>query len=46
MNIDEAVRLSKMINPRVGFPSHYGMFESNTEDLKKYTLQLDKEMFR
>ncbi len=40
MNVDEAVRLTKIINPKVGIPTHYGMFESNTEDPQKYTSQL------
>ena len=37
MSVDEAVRLTGIINPKVGVPTHYGMFESNTEDPKKYT---------
>lgn len=37
MNVDEAVKLTKIISPKVGIPTHYGMFESNTEDPKKYT---------
>jgi len=36
MNVGEAVKLTKIINPKVGIPSHYGMFASNTEDPKKY----------
>ena len=40
MNVDEAVELTKIINPKVGIPTHYGMFESNTEDPEKYTSQL------
>ncbi len=41
MNVDEAVRLTKIINPQVGIPNHYGMFASNTEDPFKYTSQID-----
>ncbi|MBE6571390.1 MAG: MBL fold metallo-hydrolase [Ruminococcaceae bacterium] len=37
MTVDEAVKLTKIINPKVGVPTHYGMFESNTEDPKRYT---------
>lgn len=37
MNVEEAVKLTKIITPKVGIPNHYGMFESNTEDPKKYT---------
>ncbi len=40
MNVDEAVKLTKIINPKIGIPNHYGMFESNTEDPKKYTSRL------
>lgn len=36
MNVEDAVRLTKAISPRVGVPTHYGMFESNTEDPSKY----------
>ncbi len=36
MNVDEAVRLTEILRPRVGVPTHYGMFESNTEDPEKY----------
>jgi L-ascorbate 6-phosphate lactonase len=36
MNVEEAVRLTEQIAPRVGVPAHYGMFESNTEDPQKY----------
>ena len=40
MNVDEAVKLTKIINPKVGVPTHYGMFESNTENPLKYTSKL------
>lgn len=36
MNVDEAVTLTEILSPRVGIPTHYGMFESNTEDPLKY----------
>lgn len=36
MNVDEAVKLTEILSPRVGIPTHYGMFESNTEDPEKY----------
>ena len=41
MNVDEAVTLTKILNPKVGVPAHYGMFESNTEDPQKYTNAVD-----
>ena len=41
MNVEEAVKLTERIAPRVGIPTHYGMFESNTEDPKAYTSKID-----
>ena len=41
MNVNDAVKLTKIINPKVGVPTHYGMFESNTENPLKYTSKLD-----
>ncbi|MBO5008201.1 MAG: MBL fold metallo-hydrolase [Clostridia bacterium] len=41
MNVNDAIKLTKIINPKVSVPTHYGMFESNTEDPKIYTLKLD-----
>lgn len=41
MDVNDAVKLTKIINPKVGIPTHYGMFESNTEDPKNYTVKLD-----
>ena len=41
MNVDEAVKLTKIINPKVGVPTHYGMFESNTENPVNYTSRLE-----
>ena len=40
MNVNDAVKLTKIINPKVGVPTHYGMFESNTENPLKYTSKL------
>lgn len=37
MNVNEAVNLTKIICPKVGVPTHYGMFASNTENPKLYT---------
>ena len=41
MNVNEAIKLTKIINPKVGVPTHYGMFESNTENPKSYTSKLN-----
>lgn len=41
MNVQDAVKLTKIISPKVGVPTHYGMFESNTENPKNYTTKLD-----
>ena len=41
MNVDDAIELTKIINPKIGVPTHYGMFESNTENPLKYTSKLD-----
>ena len=41
MNVEDAVKLTKILSPRVGVPTHYGMFESNTEDPRKYLRELD-----
>lgn len=40
MNVDEAITLTKIIKPKVGVPTHYGMFESNTENPENYTSKL------
>ena len=40
MNVEDAVKLTKIINPKVGVPTHYGMFESNTENPSLYTSEL------
>lgn len=41
MSVDEAIKLTKIIKPKVGVPAHYGMFESNTENPQKYTSKID-----
>ena len=41
MNVCEAVKLTQIIGPKVGVPTHYGMFESNTENPQKYTSKLE-----
>ena len=46
MDADEAAELTSFLKPKVGVPTHYGMFESNTEDPKKYTSQVEKSFER
>ena len=41
MNAEEAARLTDLIRPKVGVPTHYGMFESNTEDPRQYTSKVE-----
>ena len=41
MNVGDAVKVTKAISPRVAVPTHYGMFESNTEDPQKFVGELD-----
>lgn len=41
MNVSEAVRLAKIIKPKLAVPNHYDMFESNSEDPKKFTDNID-----
>lgn len=36
MNVEEAVKLTNIIKPKVAVPNHYDMFESNSEDPGKY----------
>ncbi len=36
MNVDEAIKITKMISPRTAVPNHYDMFESNSEDPDKF----------
>lgn len=40
MNVEDAVKLTEHLAPKVGIPTHYGMFESNTEDPARYTSRL------
>lgn len=40
MNAYDAARLTRIIKPRIAIPTHYGMFESNTEDPCKFTSQI------
>ena len=40
MNVKDAVKLTKILCPKVGVPTHYGMFESNTENPLLYTNEL------
>lgn len=40
MDVYDAIRLTKAIQPKLGIPNHYGMFESNNEDPRKYTDKL------
>lgn len=37
MNVTDAVKLDKIIKPRLAVPNHYDMFESNSEDPLKFT---------
>jgi len=41
MNVDEVVMLTKIINPRLAVPTHYGMFASNTEDPQKFVTRVN-----
>ena len=41
MNVEDAIKLTKVILPKVAIPTHYGMFESNTEDPQKYVCALE-----
>lgn len=41
MNVDDAIKLTRIIDPKVGIPTHYGMFESNTENPENYTSRLE-----
>lgn len=41
MNVEEAVRLAKIINPGVAIPNHYGMFAENTENPLLFTKNLN-----
>lgn len=39
MDVNDAVKLANEIKPTTAVPNHYGMFESNTEDPKKFDVQ-------
>lgn len=41
MNVDEAVKLTNIIKPKVAVPNHYDMFESNSEDPEKYISRVE-----
>lgn len=41
MNAEEAAEITNRINPGLGIPNHYGMFESNTENPEKYIEKID-----
>ena len=49
MNVDEAIRLTNIIKPKVAVPNHYDMFESNSEDPEcfcvpqRFILEFNKE---
>jgi L-ascorbate 6-phosphate lactonase len=40
MNIEEAVRLTRLLRPRVVIPNHYGMFAHNTDDPVRFRVRL------
>mgnify|MGYP006324475833 FL=1 len=39
MNVDEAIKITKMISPKTAVPNHYDMFESNSEDPRKFKVE-------
>ncbi len=41
MNVEEAVITAEKIGAKTNIPTHYGMFESNTEDPNKFTQKLE-----
>ncbi len=41
MNAADAAKLTKILSPRIAIPTHYGMFESNTENPEVYTSKID-----
>ena len=41
MNAVDAARLTNILSPKVAIPTHYGMFESNTENPEVYTSRID-----
>jgi L-ascorbate metabolism protein UlaG (beta-lactamase superfamily) len=42
MNIEEAIKLTALIRPKIVIPMHYGMFKENTADPQKFTRLLKK----
>ena len=36
MNVDEAIKITKMISPKTAVPNHYDMFESNSENPENF----------
>ena len=36
MNVEEAIKITKMISPKTAVPNHYDMFESNSENPKNF----------
>jgi len=40
MNIEEAVKLTRLLRPRVVIPNHYGMFAGNTADPVRFRARL------
>ncbi len=49
MNVDEAIKLTNEINPKLAIPNHYDMFESNSENpenfnvKKRFIMEFNKE---
>ena len=39
MDVNEAIKLSEKIKPKIAVPNHYGMFESNTENPEKFNAE-------
>ena len=36
MNVNEAIRVSEKIKPKLAIPNHYDMFESNSENPENF----------
>ncbi len=41
MNVEEAIEVTRAINPALAVPNHYDMFASNSEDPHKFTDRID-----
>lgn len=41
MDVNEAIKITKILKPQVGIPTHYGMFAENTENPQIYLQGLD-----